>query len=130
MPSIHFICRGGLNVHRVPGSSDYESGDWDVTVAEAQRLVGEMVYLHEAKVERSYYGGRVRSFRTIVTDSPTPFASFSGSRRSLMPGTSRGRGLTTQMRGLAAWWRTRVEAAWWSGRRISSLSGASTTRRL
>lgn len=73
MPSVHFLCRGRLHLHKVIDSPDYESGNWPVSEAEASELVGGMIYLHETKAERSYFGGRINSFRAIVTDDPNPF---------------------------------------------------------
>ena len=66
MPSIHFVCRDRLNLHRT--GSSYESGDWDMPPEEAATLVGGMIYLHQTKGTRSYFGGRVESFREIDTD--------------------------------------------------------------
>jgi len=66
MPSIHFICRGGLNLHVVKHPV-YECGVWDVE-NDAPKLVGGMLYLHEAKADSSYFGGRIESFRVVETD--------------------------------------------------------------
>src|SRR5438445_7469752 len=66
MPSIHFICRGSLNVHVVKHPV-YESGVWDVE-NDAAQLVGGMMFLHEKKADRSYFGGRIESYRVVETD--------------------------------------------------------------
>jgi hypothetical protein len=65
---MHLICRDRLNLHAVEHPL-YESGDWDVTPEDAQRLVGGMLYLHQTKAERSYFGGRVESFREVDVDA-------------------------------------------------------------
>ncbi|RKG85649.1 hypothetical protein D7V88_19535 [Corallococcus terminator] len=72
MSSIHLLCRGSLNLHREPSSGDYESGNWDVSETEAKELIGGMIYLHETKSKRSYFGGKINSFRTLVIDAPRP----------------------------------------------------------
>ncbi|PTL79835.1 hypothetical protein [Vitiosangium sp. GDMCC 1.1324] len=68
MPSIHFICRDRLNLHRVSDDGEYESGNWGVTAADAEKLIGGMIYLHNTKSERSYFGGRIKMARPVVTD--------------------------------------------------------------
>ncbi len=65
--SIHFICRGELGVTPLKHPI-YETGEWDVSREDAERLVGGMVYLHETKSERSYFGGRIETFREVDTD--------------------------------------------------------------
>ena len=72
MPSIHFKCEDRLNLHRVSDDGEYESGNWDVTAADAEKLVGGMIYLHNTKSERSYFGGRIKSARCVVTDDAHP----------------------------------------------------------
>jgi hypothetical protein len=66
MPSIHFICRGGLNLHVVKHPV-YESGVWDCE-NDAPTLIGGMMYLHETKADKSYFGGRIESFSVVETD--------------------------------------------------------------
>jgi hypothetical protein len=68
MPSIHFICPERANLHTIHGPV-YESGDWDLKLEDATRLVGGMIYLHKTKVESSYFGGKIESFRPIETDN-------------------------------------------------------------
>ena len=67
MLCIHFLCRDRLNVHAVKHPV-YESGDWDVSKEDAERLVGGMIFLHQAKAQTSYVGGRIESFREIDTE--------------------------------------------------------------
>ena len=43
----------------------YESGNWWLTPMEAARLVGGLLFLHDAKAKPSYLGGRVLSFREV-----------------------------------------------------------------
>jgi hypothetical protein len=68
MPAIHFLCRDRLNLHRVSEDGDHESGNWAVAAADADRLIGGMIFLHNAKSDRSYYGGRIKSARAITTE--------------------------------------------------------------
>ncbi len=67
MASIHFVCRRELNLHVVKHPV-YESGDWDVTREDAERLVGGMLYLHETKADASYFGGQISAYRVVETD--------------------------------------------------------------
>lgn len=66
--SIHFICRGRLNLHALKHPL-YESGNWDLSSEDAARVVGGLIFLHETKAERSYFGGRIEGFREIETDN-------------------------------------------------------------
>lgn len=71
MASIHFICRDWLNLKRI--SDDvWESGDWNVSEADAETLIGGMIYLHERKRTRSYFGGEILSYRIVYTDNARP----------------------------------------------------------
>ena len=92
MLSIHFICRGSLNVHVVKHPV-YESGVWDVE-NNAAKLVGGMLYLHEAKADPSYFGGRIESFRVVETDE-------AHSRRIVFTVTSLREGKGVRWRGTA-----------------------------
>jgi hypothetical protein len=67
MNHIHFICREGLNL-RATRFPEFESGYWDIAEEDAAKLVGGMVYFHEAKNSPSYFGGRVSSFHVEHTD--------------------------------------------------------------
>ncbi len=69
MAEIHFICRRGQNVETVKHPV-YDTGTWDVSPQDAERLLGGMVFLHETKAKPSYFGGRVESFREVETDMP------------------------------------------------------------
>ncbi|NNC19691.1 hypothetical protein HJC22_28635 [Corallococcus exiguus] len=71
MPSIHFKCVDRLNLHRV-SDDEYESGNWVVAPADAQRLIGGMIYLHNTKSERSYFGGKIKSARPVRTNDRIP----------------------------------------------------------
>jgi hypothetical protein len=66
MASIHFICRDRANLHPV-GHPIYDSGDWDITVEDAARLTGGMIFLHQAKAQLSYFGGVIESHRLTET---------------------------------------------------------------
>ena len=45
-----------------PGEKDvFHSGYWDLPLAEAETLIGGMLYLHETKAKPSRFGGRVLS---------------------------------------------------------------------
>jgi hypothetical protein len=68
MASIHFICRNGANVSPVR-QPIFESGYWDVSPEEGQKLVGGKIYLHQTKATPSYFGGRIDSFHTVDTDN-------------------------------------------------------------
>ncbi|MFC3078199.1 hypothetical protein ACFODL_08895 [Phenylobacterium terrae] len=62
MASLHVICRDRLHLH-VTQFPEFESGYWDLSEGDAQRLVGGMLYLHQKKGEPSYFGGTVQSYR-------------------------------------------------------------------
>jgi hypothetical protein len=50
MTSIHLVCRD--NQHLTPIKAPvYESGDWDITLEDAERLVGGMIFLHQTKAQ-------------------------------------------------------------------------------
>jgi hypothetical protein len=46
----------------------YLSGYWDIPIAEAQTLVGGMLYLHETKAKPSRFGGKVLSVEQVRTE--------------------------------------------------------------
>lgn len=67
MARIHFIGKRQSSVVSVaPGV--YESGDWDISPGDAERLVGGLLFLHETKKTPSYFGGRIESFRLVNVD--------------------------------------------------------------
>jgi hypothetical protein len=43
----------------------FSSGNWDLSVADAEALVGGWLYLHTAKSEKSYFGGPITGFEQI-----------------------------------------------------------------
>ncbi|TMB35491.1 MAG: hypothetical protein E6J62_02705 [Deltaproteobacteria bacterium] len=105
MPSIHFICRRGLNL-QVVKHPVYESGVWDIE-KDAPRLVGGMMFLHETKADKSYFGGRIESYRVVETDE-------AHSRRVVFTVTSLREGKGASWRGTAhgmAWTSGVVEDA-------------------
>lgn len=71
MPCLHVICRAFLHVKKIDETS-YESGYWPVSEEYTNQLIGGMLFLHETKSERSYYGGTVKSFRKSGPESPHP----------------------------------------------------------
>jgi hypothetical protein len=68
MLGLHLLCRDRLNLTRGGQPDTWESGFWDVSPADASTLVGGMLYLHQSKGDRSYFGGRISSFREVDTD--------------------------------------------------------------
>jgi hypothetical protein len=62
MKSIHLKCedRKSLKCIKMP---TFESGYWDIPDADADQLIGGMVYLHQTKNEPSYIGGIVKEVR-------------------------------------------------------------------
>jgi hypothetical protein len=61
---IHFICRDRLGLRKgEPGV--WDSGDWDLAEEDAARLVGGMIYLHQTKGERSYFGGCISGYQCV-----------------------------------------------------------------
>jgi hypothetical protein len=53
-----------------PGSSSWESGNWDVSQEKAQSLVGRRIYFHEKQAEASYFGGTITAFAALPQDHP------------------------------------------------------------
>jgi hypothetical protein len=63
MNVIHFLERTD-NVRKTDRSkNEWESGFWDVTEENAQKLVGATLYLHRTKHQPSHFGGRILSYR-------------------------------------------------------------------
>lgn len=71
MSRLHVICKNGLHLKKV-GPDTYESGYWPVAENDALRLIGGMLFLHEAKAARSYFGGIVENFRQAGTEWQQP----------------------------------------------------------
>ena len=70
MNAIHFKCernaQGGLtNLTYDKDAKTYRSGYWNISVEEAEKLVGGWVYLHEAKTVSSQFGGKVLAFEQV-----------------------------------------------------------------
>ena len=70
MNAIHFKCErdphGGLtNLTFDKDSKTYRSGFWNISVEDAEKLVGGWVYLHEAKTVTSQFGGQVLEFEQV-----------------------------------------------------------------
>jgi len=72
MASIHFICKEDDHLHRVTADGGYDSGNWFVTAADADALIGGMIFLHRTKADRSYFGGKIKSARPITNESGSP----------------------------------------------------------
>lgn len=71
--SIHLLNRfengHSLNLHLLEKSQNlYSSGNWDLAVDDAQKLIGGWLYLHEAKSALSYFGGMITDFEQIRVD--------------------------------------------------------------
>lgn len=77
MNAIHFTCdrdvNGGLsNLTYDKESGTYRSGFWNITVDQAESLVGGWVYLHQTKATTSQFGGKILSFEQVTVDGPAP----------------------------------------------------------
>lgn len=71
MPSgICFIERMRKQKPLVTGNGQWESGNWDVSVAKAQALLGGRIYFHEKQAEPSYFGGVINSYEVLPDDHP------------------------------------------------------------
>jgi len=69
MARIHFVCKRGCNVSpRDSKNGIYDSGNWDISLDDARRLIGGYLYLHERKQERSYFGGIVQAVEAVRID--------------------------------------------------------------
>lgn len=74
MLAIHFICRrddeGNLmHMDYDKASRTSRSGKWDISVEDAQSLVGGWVYFHPLKASRSEFGGTILGFEPVVDAS-------------------------------------------------------------
>ncbi len=67
----HLICRDRLYL-TATAHPQFESGFWDIPEAQARALVGGMLYLHQTKAERSYFGGQVLRYRVAGPDEVMP----------------------------------------------------------
>ena len=56
MARIHFICRDRLNLKMIEPPL-YQSGYWSLSKDDAEKLKGGRIYLHQTKMEASYFGG-------------------------------------------------------------------------
>jgi len=66
---LHLICRDGQGVTCVdPKEAIYQSEAWSFTTAEAAKLAGGRVYLHQTKAEPSYFGGQVLTVEALPGD--------------------------------------------------------------
>lgn len=103
MKTIHFICKDNLHLSRIEkGKDDYTSGNWDLPQADAEKLVGGMIYLHQTKARLSYFGGKVVSAKEIQTKD-------THAKRIVFTFT-----FTPESRGVA-WQGTGRATAWTSG---------------
>ena len=68
MLGLHLLCRDRQNLTRGAVPDAWETGFWDVSKENAATLVGGMLYLHQSKGARSYFGGRISSFREVETE--------------------------------------------------------------
>jgi hypothetical protein len=71
--AIHFICRHGdrnmpENVSSDPITKLFESGSWDITVTDAEALLGGWLYLQETKLLPSYLGGPIEGYAPVMRD--------------------------------------------------------------
>lgn len=66
MRHVHLIARDELNVREV-GPREWESGDWYASAHHP--WIGARIFLHDAKVEPSYLGGTIVSYRRLTTGS-------------------------------------------------------------
>lgn len=63
MPELHVICVGREHLACADRATQlYTSGYWPVSEAEAERLVGGTIFLHETKKQPAYFGGTVLSY--------------------------------------------------------------------
>jgi len=51
---------------------NWTSGDWAISVARAQELVGKRIYFHEGQAKPAYFGGVITGFTILPDDHPTP----------------------------------------------------------
>jgi hypothetical protein len=65
MMGLHLLCKDRLNLKRGAEPGTWESGFWNVSKTDAASLVGGMLYLHQTKGDRSYFGGRISSFKEV-----------------------------------------------------------------
>ena len=54
----------------VPRGSEWESGNWDVSVEKAESLIGKRIYFHSKQAEPSYFGGTITACRVLPLDHP------------------------------------------------------------
>jgi hypothetical protein len=68
MLGLHLLCKDRINLTRGAEPGTWESGFWGVSKTDAASLVGGMLYLHQSKGVRSYFGGRISSFKEVETE--------------------------------------------------------------
>jgi hypothetical protein len=65
MPRLHLIERVDKFQRVDAATSEWESGNWDMSLGTAERLIGGEVLFHKAQREPSYFGGRLTGCRVI-----------------------------------------------------------------
>lgn len=70
MPQIHLIENLKKQKPLDRSTHSYESGNWDVSEAKAQSLIGGRIYFHETQAGRSYFGGVITGFRVLPKSDP------------------------------------------------------------
>ena len=74
MKAVHVICRKEppsnkpLGIFPAPGPNQYTSEAWDFSPDEAEALVGGLIYFHQSKGEKSYFGGEVTAFEVLYRE--------------------------------------------------------------
>ncbi|MDP3228187.1 MAG: HNH endonuclease [Acidovorax sp.] len=64
--ALHLINKHGNNLVEIKSKFDeWETGDWNVSHATADSLVGGNIYLHRGQKISSHIGGKVLSYRTL-----------------------------------------------------------------
>jgi hypothetical protein len=53
-----------------PRGTEWESGNWDVSVDKAESLDGKRIYFHLKQAELSYFGGTIIGYRVLPHDHP------------------------------------------------------------
>ena len=79
MALLHVIERGGYpeNLVRLDRERhEWESGNWYMSSDNAHRLVGSMLYLHEAQDKRARFGGEILGVRMVIDEKGKERAVF------------------------------------------------------
>ena len=90
MSHIHLICPRDRNL-RPTQYPIFEAGYWKVSDEAAKSAIGGLIYLHEVKSIQSYFGGRIKGFRTMG-----PAHGFAGQTAFLFESLSEARGIEWQ----------------------------------